>query len=107
MGGVPALPQIDSLGIIAGSRSLPLVIAREARAKGIKRIVAVAFTNETNPEIEGLADQTHWLRVGQLSKLISAFKTGGVRHCVMAGQIAPKNIFDVRPDLRGLSLLLR
>src|SRR6185436_18357863 len=38
---------------------------------------------------------------------ISSFKGEGVAHCVMAGQVAPKNIFDVRPDLRGLSLLLR
>jgi DUF1009 family protein len=104
---VPDLPQIESLGIIAGSRSLPLVVAQEARAQGVKHIVAVAFTNETSPEIERLVDETHWLKVGQLSKLISAFKETGVRHCVMAGQIAPKSIFDVRPDLRGLSLLLR
>src|SRR5437870_2114041 len=99
--------QIEALGIIAGSKSLPLVVAREARAQGIKKIVAVAFTNETSAEIESLADQTHWIKVGQLSKLIDSFKKSGVRHCVMAGQVAPKNLFDVRPDLRGLGLLLR
>lgn len=97
----------ETLGIIAGSRSLPLELARHARAGGIKRLVAVGFTNETNPELENLVDAMHWIRVGQLSKLISAFKAEGVTHCVMAGQVAPKNIFDVRPDLRGLSLLLR
>ncbi|HTD88310.1 MAG TPA: UDP-2,3-diacylglucosamine diphosphatase LpxI, partial [Candidatus Binatia bacterium] len=97
----------ETLGIIAGSRSLPLELARHAREAGIKRLVAVGFTNETDPELEKLVDAMHWIRVGQLSKLISAFKNEGVSHCVMAGQVAPKNIFDVRPDLRGLSLLLR
>ena len=99
--------KIEALGIIAGSRSLPLLVAQQARAQGVKTIVAVAFTNETSPEIEKLVDRTHWIKVGQLSKLIGAFKEASVRRCVMAGQIAPKNLFDVRPDLRGLGLLLR
>ncbi len=98
---------VQALGIIAGSRSLPLLIARQARQNGVQHLVAVGFTGETNPEIERLVDRTHWIKVGQLSKLIAAFKEAGVRHCVMAGQVAPKNLFDVRPDLRGLSVLLR
>src|SRR5688572_7126722 len=97
----------ETLGIIAGSRSLPLDFARQARAAGVKRLVAVGFVNETDPGLENLVDVMHWIRVGQLSKLISSFKNGGVKHCIMAGQVAPKNIFDVRPDLRGLTLLLR
>ena len=36
----------DALGIIAGSGSLPLEVAREARAAGVKRVIAVGFTNE-------------------------------------------------------------
>src|SRR6185503_7014141 len=48
-----------------------------------------------------------WIRVGQLSKMISLFKEHGVQHCVMAGQIAPKSLFDVRPDLRAMMLLFR
>jgi UDP-2,3-diacylglucosamine hydrolase len=97
----------ETLGIIAGSRSLPLELARHARSAGVERLVAVGFTGETNPDLEKLVDSMHWIRVGQLSKLISAFKDEGVTHCVMAGQVSPKSIFDVRPDLRGLSLLLR
>jgi len=97
----------ETLGIIAGSRSLPLELARHARVAGVKRLVAVGFVNETNPDMEKLVDAMHWIRVGQLSKLISAFQDSGVKYCVMAGQVAPKNLFDVRPDLRGLTLLLR
>ena len=48
---------IQSLGIIAGSRELPLLIAREARRLGMPRIVSVAFHNETSPEIEEVADE--------------------------------------------------
>jgi DUF1009 family protein len=97
----------DSLGLIAGNRSLPLLFAKEARRQGVKRLVAVAVEGETDPALASLVDDIVWLRVGQLSKMIAAFKDRGVRQCVMAGQIAPKNLFDLRPDLRAMALLLR
>jgi len=98
---------LDSLGIIAGNRSLPLEFARYARAAGVKKLVAVAFENETDPALAKLVDETVWLRVGQLGKMIAAFTDRGIRQCVMAGQIAPKNLYDVRPDLRAMALLFK
>ena len=41
----------DTLGLIAGNRSLPLLFARQARAMGVKRLIAVAFEGETDPEL--------------------------------------------------------
>ena len=38
-----------ALGLIAGNRSLPLEFARQARAAGVKRLVAVAVEKETDP----------------------------------------------------------
>jgi DUF1009 family protein len=96
-----------SLGLIAGNRSLPLEFARLARAAGVKKLVAVAFENETDPELAKLVDEIVWLKVGQLSKMISAFTDRKISQCVMVGQIAPKNLFDLRPDLRAMALLLR
>ena len=93
------------LGIIAGNRSLPLVLAREARTAGVEHLVAVAFEKETDPHLEALVDEMKWLRVGQLSKLINIFKEYEVSQCVMVGQIEPKNLFDLRPDLRAIKLL--
>jgi UDP-2,3-diacylglucosamine hydrolase len=98
---------IKTLGLIAGNRSLPLVLAREARAAGVEQIVAVAFEGETDPALAGLVDRIVWVKVGQLSKMIAAFTDNGVKHCVMAGQIAPKNLYNLRPDLRTMTLLLR
>jgi len=96
-----------SLGLIAGNRSLPLEFARQARAAGVKRLVAVAVENETDPALASLVDDIIWLKVGQLSKMISAFTDRNVKQCVMVGQIAPKHLFDLRPDLRAMSLLFR
>ncbi|MDR3459540.1 MAG: UDP-2,3-diacylglucosamine diphosphatase LpxI [Verrucomicrobiae bacterium] len=98
---------LESLGLIAGNRSLPLELARLARAAGVKRIVCVAFENETDPELAKLVDDIVWLRVGQLSKTIKAFTDRGVTQCVMAGQIAPKNLFELRLDLRAMAAFLR
>ena len=98
---------IDNLGIIAGNRSLPLIFAKQARRLGIKRLVAVAFEGETDPALTSLVDEIVWLKVGQLSKMIAAFTDRGIKHCVMAGQIAPKNLYELRPDLRALAVLLR
>lgn len=67
----------------------------------------MAFEGETDPALAGLVDEIVWVKVGQLSKMIDAFTRSGVRQCVMLGQIAPRNLFDVRPDFRALGLLLR
>lgn len=98
---------IETLGLIAGNRSLPLLLAGQAKRMGVKRLVAVAFEGETDPRLAEMADETVWIKVGQLSKLISAFTERGVRHCVMAGQIAPKSLFDLRPDFRAMTLLFK
>jgi hypothetical protein len=98
---------LESIGLIAGSRSLPLDFARLARAAGVKRIVATAVEGETDPALAGLVDDLVWLKVGQLSRMIAAFTDRGVTQCVMAGQVAPKNLFDLRPDVRAMGILFR
>ena len=98
---------LESIGLIAGSRSLPLDFARLARSAGVRRIVCTAVEGETDPAIASLVDDLVWLNVGQLGKMISAFTSRGVKHCVMAGQVAPKNLFDLRPDLRAVGVLFR
>jgi DUF1009 family protein len=98
---------LNSLGLIAGNRALPLLLARQARALGVKRIVAVAFQGETDPALAAMVDEVVWIKVGQLSKLIAAFTERGIQQCVMAGQIAPRNLYDVRPDLRAMGMLFR
>ena len=94
-----------SFGIIAGSGTYPLAMARAARAAGVQRIVAAAFENETDPTLASLVDEIEWMRVGQIGRLIGFFKKRSIGHCVMAGQIHPKNLFDLRPDIKALLIL--
>ncbi len=98
---------LDHCGIIAGSRTLPLLFARQARALGVRRLVAVAFDGETDPALASLVDDIAWVKVGQLARMIDAFKEREVSRCVMLGQIAPRNLFNLRPDLRAMGVLMR
>ncbi|HNQ72579.1 MAG TPA: UDP-2,3-diacylglucosamine diphosphatase LpxI [Verrucomicrobiota bacterium] len=97
----------ETIGLLAGNRTLPLLFARQARRLGVKRIVAVGFEGETDPGLASLVDDMVWVKVGQLTKMITALTQRGVTQCVMLGQIAPKNLFEVRPDLRAMGVLLR
>ena len=96
------------IGIVAGSGVYPetFIAAARAQSPGVKLVVA-AFHNETKPELATLADATEWFRVAQLGKMIRFFRREGVTEAVMMGQISPKNLFDMRPDLRVLMILAR
>jgi DUF1009 family protein len=98
---------IDALGIIAGNGRYPVLLAEAARAHGVKRLVVAGFSGETGSEVEGLADEFTRLRVGQLGALCAYFREHKITRAIMAGQIAPGNLFELRPDLRALLLLAR
>lgn len=97
----------DALGIIAGSGAYPLLLAESARRAGVNKIVAAAFTGETDEKLGKSVDELEWMRVGQLARLLDYFKRTGVRHAMMVGQIAPNNLFNLRPDWKALLLLAK
>ncbi len=97
----------NQLAIIAGNGIYPVLLANAARKAGVGRIFAVAFTSETNPALAGKVDEIVWLRVGQLQRMLTTLRDWKVGSAIMAGQIAPRNLFDLRPDWRALLLLAR
>jgi DUF1009 family protein len=97
----------EILGIIAGNGVYPRTLATAARKAGVKKIVAAAFADETDPAISELVDVVEWLRVGQLGRLLKFFRGNDVQRAIMAGQIAPKNLFDLRPDVKALVVLAK
>jgi UDP-2,3-diacylglucosamine hydrolase len=104
---VTVAPHLDSLGIIAGNGRYPVLLAEAARARGVKRIAIVGFSGETAAGVEKLADDYTKLRVGQLGGLCNYFREQKITQAIMAGQIAPGNLFDLLPDLKGALLLAR
>ncbi len=96
------------IGIIAGSGVYPetFIAAARRQSPGVKLVVA-AFHDETNPDLAAQVDAIEWFRVAQLGKVIRFFRREGVTEAVMMGQISPKRLFDMRPDLRVLLILAR
>ena len=99
------MTKVDTLGIIAGNGVYPRLLADAARKAGVNRIVAAALTGETDSTLTQHVDVIEWMRVGQLNRLLKFFNEHKVHHGIMAGQIAPKNLFDLRPDVKALMLL--
>src|SRR5438270_780986 len=54
-----------------------------------------------------LVDEICWLRVGQLNRMLSILRDAGITRAIMAGQIAPRNLFDLHPDWRALLLVAK
>jgi len=97
----------DPLGIIAGNGEFPLLLARAARQQGL-HTVAVAFEGETNPDITQAADETDWVRLGQLDKLINVFTKRNITRAVMAGGITPANLYkNLSLDFRMIAVAAR
>ena len=97
----------EVLGIIAGNGVYPRLLAQAAKKAAVKKIVAAAFTNETDSSLAQYVDLIDWIRVGQLGRLLKFFREQNIHHAVMAGQIAPKNLFDLRPDWKALLVLAK
>lgn len=97
-----------TIGIIAGNGIYPETFIAAARRKvaGVKLVVA-GFHGETKEELADTVEAMEWFRVGQLGKLIKFFKKQGVTQAIMVGQIAPRNLFDLRPDMRTLMMLAK
>src|SRR6266705_3396890 len=95
------------LGLIAGNGKFPFLVLEGAKRAGASVAVA-AIREETNPEIEQVADRLKWVGLGQLGKMIRFFKDEGVDKAIMAGQVKHVQIFSrAIPDVRMLKMLLR
>src|SRR3982751_2566518 len=94
-------------GLIAGNGKFPFMVLEGARQSGTEVAVA-AIREETDPQIEALADSLKWVGIGQLGRMIRFFKDEGVEKAIMAGQVKHVQIFSrAVPDARMLKVLLR
>ena len=94
-----------TFGLIAGNGSFPFLVVEGAKKAG-KKLVVAAIKEETDQEIEKIADKVVWVGIGQLGKMIKFFKSEGVEKAIMAGQVKHVQIFSgALPDLRMLKML--
>ena len=105
MSDLKSIEMPETLGVIAGLGSYPWQLARSAHAQGVKRVVAFAFKGETERVIAKYADEVVWMHLGSLQALLDAVQAKGVTKLVMAGQIKPTRLFNLRLDAKALAVL--
>ena len=95
------------IGLIAGGRQFPLMVAKGVKRAG-HRLVVATFPGHTDTDVAALADISRELKLGKLGALIAFFRENGVQDVVMAGTINKSKVLDVRHfDMRALKLIFR
>lgn len=98
---------MEGIGLIAGDGNFPIILSNGLRVKG-KKVIAVGLENITEPALEKCVERLHWIKIGQLGRLIKIFKKEGINRVVMAGKVSKTFMFkDIRPDLRAITLYLK
>ena len=92
-------------GLIAGNGAFPFLVVEGAKRQGASLVVA-AIKEETDKNIETVAEKVVWVGIGQLGKMISFFKNEDVEKVIMAGQVKHIQIFSgAFPDWRMAKML--
>lgn len=95
----------EPLGLVAGSGRFPLLVAEEAKKRGVS-VVALGIPGVTDKALEGFAD-LHWFKLGQIDAPIKTLKDAGVKKVVMAGKVQHVSLFGgVMPDWRAAKVLM-
>ena len=92
-------------GLIAGNGRFPMLALEAARTAGLD-VVVIGIKEEASPEIGAVASQSHWISLGQLTRLIEICHEEGIQQVMMCGQVKHAKIFSsIRPDWRLAKLL--
>ncbi len=84
---------MEKIGLIAGNRSFPLLVAQEAQKQGVEVIVA-AIKGETSWGIKKFSHNISWFSLGEFNRMFDAFKAAGINKVLMAGQVSPARLFS-------------
>ncbi|MGE4385517.1 MAG: LpxI family protein [Endomicrobiaceae bacterium] len=96
---------MNNIGLIAGNGRFPFLVAEEIKKQG-DRVITVALKEEADLDIEKVSDETVWLSVGKLQKIIDTFKERNVTTAVMVGQVKHAKIYSaISMDFRAIKLM--
>jgi len=97
----------EKIGVIAGHSQFPVLVVKALKEKD-HPVTVVAIKEEAFKDLNDVADQVHWIGLGQLGKLIRIFQKENVKKALMAGRVTHTRIFtDIKPDITFMNLLLK
>jgi len=89
------------LALVCGGGSLPLAVADYVAATGRKVVLFALRGAAEGTPVE--RHRHHWIYVGQIGKFLKLMRAEGCREMVFIGTLIRPTIWQVHPDLYGLS----
>lgn len=96
-----------TIGLIAGSTKLPVMVAKNAKNAGM-RVICVGLGEIFDPELLNFVDVFYPVPLARLGTWIRKLKKHGVTDAIMVGKVEkkqqfdPLRIFKLMPDWRAL-----
>ncbi|MBO5683788.1 MAG: UDP-2,3-diacylglucosamine diphosphatase LpxI, partial [Akkermansia sp.] len=97
-------PRDMVLGVIACAGEFPRMVIAGARRAGV-RVVVAGIRGAVGKDIPAMADAYKAFRVGAIEAPARFFKSEGVTHVMLTGQIKPACIYTMWPDATARRLL--
>jgi hypothetical protein len=96
---------VGTLGIIAGSGTLPARLAAAAEASG-RRVFILGLEGHADPAV--IAPFPHSLaRIGAAGQILGALRGAGVDELVLIGPVKRPSLLTLMPDAEGAKILAR
>jgi DUF1009 family protein len=97
---------LPRLGVLAGGGQLPVRVIAACRTAG-RPVFVIAFQGFTDPAV--VTGVSHaWMPLEKVGAILRRLHGEGVAEVVLAGPVRrPGSLLTLRPDRRGLGLLLR
>lgn len=103
MNDATAARQDGPLALICGGGSLPLAVADIVAASGRKVVLFPLYGAAEGSAVD--RHRHHWIHVGQIGKFLRLARAEGCRDVVFIGALVRPSLWQVHPDLVGLSFL--
>lgn len=100
-----AATQEGPLALICGGGSLPLAVADFVAASGRRVVLFPLHGAAEGTSVE--RHRHHWIYIGQIGKFLRLARAEGCRDVVFIGALVRPSIWQVHPDLKGLTFLRR
>lgn len=103
MSTAPLAGEAGPLAMICGGGSLPLAVADLVAATGRPVVLFPLHGAAEGTAVE--RHRHHWIYIGQIGKFLRLARAAGCRDVVFIGALVRPSIWQVHPDLVGLSFL--
>jgi UDP-2,3-diacylglucosamine hydrolase len=105
MSVAPTEGQLSPLAMLCGGGSLPLAVAEFVSGRGRPVVLFPLYGAADGTPVERFTH--HWVYVGQIGKFQRLARAAGCRDVVFIGAMVRPSIWQVHPDLKGLTCVAR